>query len=696
MSTLNRYQDWARQVRKLFQALGRLESLAAPLGVAGLSGREWYGSLKHKLLAQLEGDPFLVVAVVGGTNIGKSVLFNHLANDSTSAVSPLASGTKHPVCLAPRGFTERPEVDLNRLFEGFRLCEWKSRDDAFRDAPEHLMFWRESGQIPSRLLLLDTPDIDSDAEVNWERADLIRHAADVLVAVLTQQKYNDAAVKRFFRAAVEADKAIVVVFNQCELPEDDAYWPRWLETFCEATGAEPKLVYVAPYDRRAADENRLPVWRVTKPAARGEQQERDHVASSTAHAPLAAPSAAIGSSNRAANTAGGTSRGTRVAGAMAGMSNDAANTVGGASRGTPALRDDLADLQFEAIKLRTLRGALMQVLDEDNGVPGYLREVAAAGAHFREAWRVLSSTDLARITWPALPTSLVVDEVRRWWHERRGPIPRRLHGFYSALGRGVLWPARQTASRLRGEPADPLVEFQRRERACVLEAIEQLLGELERLSRVGNDVLRHRLQRALSGRSRKELLDRLRAEHEALPVVDEQLRALISAELDRVSRANPRAVRALRSLDWALALSRPAITVTLAVSGWALAGHAVSHAAADAAWQSIGHAAGHTTGQLLAEVAVTGGVAGSGEAVVEGTGHGLKLAAARVFGRFNEHYARRRAAWLSEFVDRELLAPVLGELRDGAQVVESEPFQRAEGAIVELRRLASGRANDYG
>ena len=76
----------------------------------------------------------------------------------------------------------------------------------------------------------------------------------MLVAVLTQQKYNDAAVKQFFRAAVEADKPIVVVFNQCELEADRDYWPRWLATFREETGAAPELVYVVPYDRRAAEE----------------------------------------------------------------------------------------------------------------------------------------------------------------------------------------------------------------------------------------------------------------------------------------------------------------------------------------------------------------------------------------------------------------------------------------------------------
>ena len=51
--------------------------------------------------AGTRGDVPLVAAVVGGTNIGKSAVFNQLAGDNASAVSPLAAGTKHPVCLGP-------------------------------------------------------------------------------------------------------------------------------------------------------------------------------------------------------------------------------------------------------------------------------------------------------------------------------------------------------------------------------------------------------------------------------------------------------------------------------------------------------------------------------------------------------------------------------------------------------------------
>ena len=101
-------------------------------------------------------------------------------------------------------------------------------------------------------MLLDTPDVDSDAQVNWQRADIVRQASDVLVAVVTQQKYNDAAVKKFFRHAAAADKAIVLLFNQVDLTLDRDVWPQWLDVFCQETGAKPVFACVVPYDRAGA------------------------------------------------------------------------------------------------------------------------------------------------------------------------------------------------------------------------------------------------------------------------------------------------------------------------------------------------------------------------------------------------------------------------------------------------------------
>ncbi|MDZ7619426.1 MAG: GTPase, partial [Patescibacteria group bacterium] len=238
------FDTFANELHCLDRALGALAPAAATVGVPPPAGQEWYELLRRRLLPQLKLPPVLIVAVVGGTNIGKSVVFNHLAGEVASAVSPLAAGTKHPVCLAPPDLAN-PDI-LGRLFDAFTLRPWTSADESLEESAEDRLFWRPGPRMPERLLLLDAPDVDSDARVNWQRARAVRQSADVLLAVLTQQKYNDAAVKQFVRAAVEADKPIVVVFNQIDLA-DARYWPMWLDTFRRETGAEPDLVYVVPY-----------------------------------------------------------------------------------------------------------------------------------------------------------------------------------------------------------------------------------------------------------------------------------------------------------------------------------------------------------------------------------------------------------------------------------------------------------------
>src|SRR4051812_36569822 len=114
--------SWAQHIQRLHAALGELCPLAESCGVAlpihseQSPHREWNDLLVHKLLPQVSSRPMLLVAVVGGTNIGKSLIFNHLAGEDASAVSPLAAGTKHPVCLVPSGFND--EQVLAQLFEG--------------------------------------------------------------------------------------------------------------------------------------------------------------------------------------------------------------------------------------------------------------------------------------------------------------------------------------------------------------------------------------------------------------------------------------------------------------------------------------------------------------------------------------------------------------------------------------------------
>jgi hypothetical protein len=603
------YPSFAGLVRRLAHALAQVEPAAAAVGVAPPAGQEWFDLLERKLLPQLDVPPVLIVAVVGGTNIGKSAIFNQLAGEVASAVSPLAAGTKHPVCLAPPAL-DAPAL-LAGLFQPFDLRRWQSADDPLRETPENCLFWRTGQLVPGRLLLLDTPDVDSDVTVNWQRARAVRQTADVLVAVLTQQKYNDAAVKQFFRAAVEADKPIIVVFNFCDLTEDRDYWLPWLTTFCAETGARPELVYVVPYDREAARELRLPFYRFS----------------------------------------GGSDKGTVPSG--------------------PAnLRDELASLHFDAIKIRTFRGALARVLDPQRGAPAYLADIRAAAGQFASAVASMSATEMARVAWPTLPAGVLVEEIRHWWDEGRSAWSREIHGAYRLLGRGVTWPFRAAWGSLAGPGDDPLAGFHRHEREAILLAVEKLLDELARLSQVGNEILRPRLERLLGGHARATLLRGIEAAHGQLPAVDEDYRAFLRAELDAWKQDSPRAVRFLQTLDHAVAVARPAITISLFVSGWVLAGDLVGQAAV--------HAAGHTAGQLATEAAIAGGITGGGEALVSTTSEGVRQAAARLFRRLQSRYAQQRARWLADWLERELLGDLLADLRRGAEVPEMPVFREAE------------------
>ena len=624
----SRYREYAEWVQRLAAAVGELERAAAALRLEPLAGREWFELLRRKLVPQLRDDAFLVVAVVGGTNIGKSVIFNHLAGDVVSAASPLASGTRHPVCLVPPGF--RVRHDLAEIFSGFRLRDWTSSEEPLGDCPEHLLFCRASEAAPENLLILDTPDIDSDAEVNWQRADAVRHSADVLLAVLTQQKYNDAAVKRFFRQAAAEEKAVIIVFNQCQLPEDEAYWPLWLETFCSETGIAPDLVYLSPNDRSAADANRLPFY------------ERS----------LSFVPAVSAESVTPARTAEG--------------------------EAVCHLGEELSRLRFEEIKLRTLRGSLRHLLDSRTGLPGYLNEVRSRSGEFRSAAERLSSEHLVRIDrWPTLPGALLVAEIRRWWADHQSGWARRVHGFYNAVGNGVLWPFRFTKNKLTGERTPPWELYREREWEAILGTIDELFEKLTWMSESGAALLRPHFERLLSGRTREELIEHLRAAQQQTSFENE-LETVVGQEMSALETDRPELYRFYRQLNTISAAVRPMTSVVLFSLGWGPAGHAVAPLVADAAAQTVA--------PILVEFAGGTAAAVAGESAIStaaGSGAGFLQAK---FQKLQTAFTARRAGFLARQLKEHLFGPLPEELHAAAHLPESEAFRRVAELIEPLKR----------
>ncbi len=596
------YASFVECIRHLDRQLVLLERQLKPLNVAPPQG-EWRAQLQRKLLPQTELPEIIVAAVAGGTNIGKSAVFNTLAGLEVSKVSPLASGTKHPVCLVPTSWDDRDL--LARLFGSFDVRPCSSPEDPLVESARHQLFYLRQDSLPPRLMLLDTPDVDSDAEVNWERAWAILQSADVLLAVLTQQKYNDAAVRRFFKQAVEADKPLIVLFNQIDLDADREAWPLWLDQFRKTTGASPEAVYLIPFDRAAAQ--------------------------------------------------------------SAALQFHAIDPADGRSRPTPAdLRSELIQRRFDQIKLRTLRGAWRQLCDARNGLPAYLNQLRGAAAEYVEAQRVLDAKAKLHVAWP-LPTKVFQQEIWQWWDDSR-PL------WAGAIHRGYRWvfgyPIRKIKDFLGRKERNATAnaedaksgDYHRCEWEAISTFVADLFEQLEQIAVTGNTLIRPLLERLLAGKSRSELLDRLKAAHADLPTIDDDFRQFLRSELDNLRREYPKVVQWMRVADNLAAVARPTISIVLFWTG--------AHLAAEAGFQ------------IAAEAAIGGATTVAGETVVAGAGEGMRAAATRTFRHLEERYADDRRNWLAGLLRRELLGETLDHLARGAAVP-------ALPAVAEIERCLS-------
>lgn len=582
------YSTWSSRIADLAGAVSRLEAEATPLGLTSPDSTAWHANLFQKLLPQVTEAPYLIVAVAGGTNIGKSTMFNHLVGFPASRVHPDATQTRHPVCLLPRAFSQRHE--LARVFPGFELGSWTSEDDAVADGPSNRLIHREdpTGLQPPNLVLLDTPDVDGAIPVNWDRARLISHAADVLIAVLTQQKFNDAAVRRFFREAAEADKTILVVFNMVEWPEDREHCMRWLDTFCKGTGATPAHVYAVPRDRAAARANRL--------------------------------------------------------------------TFHSLSQGATEPRCDLAELRFTEIKVRSLRGALRQMLEPRVGLPSYLQELKSRAIENREARDAICRAVQIRMDAPELPGHIVTDEIWRWLEPRRTRFDRAIHKFYGRIGTAVvrLLPGHR-------DPLDKEAHYVEAEQGQLNRALEEIYTKLELVESTATAVVRRELAPILTGDERQRAFNELRERLAATPLLTDAYRLSVASELEKFQATNPGMMRAI---EWGLvatAVIRPAITLCM-------------FGAADLAAHTALHVGTHSMAQIFVDLAAGTAVTVGGEGTIAGLGSPAKRLLAELFTKFYEE----RAALLARMIHDCVLGRHLDRINRLARIHEGADYKKVD------------------
>ena len=136
-------------------------------------------------------------------------------------------------------------------------------------------------------------------------------------------------------------------------------------------------------------------------------------------------------------------------------------------------------------------------------------------AAFESGARWLSSESVIKVrNWPSIPNGLLVAEIRGWWRQRQHGLARRVHEFYDAVGRGIVYPFQAARTRLTGTVVSPMDEYRHGEWGAVLTVVEEVYERLTWLADSSDRLLKPFLDQMLAGRSRSQLLEELRAEHE--------------------------------------------------------------------------------------------------------------------------------------------------------------------------------------
>jgi hypothetical protein len=156
----------------------------------------------------------LVAAVLGGTNVGKSTLFNAMLGSAVSSIDPRAGHTVCAVAAAPKAAREAAST----MFAGYRFIEAAQKAGANVD--DDCVFLAEA-TTPGGAIVIDSPDVDSALNVHHIRAYDALIASDIVLFVTSPTKYNDKRCVDVLRDAMSMGKRIVILFNLLP-PEDDA------------------------------------------------------------------------------------------------------------------------------------------------------------------------------------------------------------------------------------------------------------------------------------------------------------------------------------------------------------------------------------------------------------------------------------------------------------------------------------------
>ena len=165
---------------------------------------------------------------------------------------------------------------------------------------------------------------------------------------------------------------------------------------------------------------------------------------------------------------------------------------------------------------------------------------------------------------PSPPREIVWDEVWMWLEPRRSAVDLVVSSGYRTVGQGVSWAARRlgvgrTAAERKEDFAATELEALKRALADFIDRLDDACRRDDRLGRL--------LGPRLATGDRQAWYADLERRHAALPLVSEDYRTFVRAELDRFAAANPGMVKAVLTALTVGSVVRPVMTLALFSAG---------------------------------------------------------------------------------------------------------------------------------
>ncbi|MBI5895111.1 MAG: 50S ribosome-binding GTPase, partial [Desulfobacterales bacterium] len=152
----------------------------------------WTHALDVKLLPKLAADFPLVVAIGGGGSAGKSTLFNTLVGRALSPTGGRAGLNRRVLAGLPEA-QARHKALFESLAQIFGAALQPLKESAQLTTPGDPLYCTFAGG-PARVVLLDTPDIDTGARGDYANRELARQSlqsADAFIYIFTNANYNN-------------------------------------------------------------------------------------------------------------------------------------------------------------------------------------------------------------------------------------------------------------------------------------------------------------------------------------------------------------------------------------------------------------------------------------------------------------------------------------------------------------------------